>query len=74
MGIIRKFLKWIGISIGSLLLLIIFESLFLRLYSSSPQPPGRLVDIGDLRLHINASGEKSTKATLVIERGWWVGY
>lgn len=40
-----------------------------RLFSTKPQPPGALVDIGEFKLHINSTGEKNEKPTLVIEGG-----
>jgi len=67
--IILKVLKWIGLSIASLLLLIILVGLCFRLFSAKPQPPGELVDIGGFKLHINSTGEKNEKPTLVIEGG-----
>jgi len=67
--IILKILKWIGLSIASLLLLIILAGLGFRLFSAKPQPPGELVDIGEFKLHINSTGEKNNKPTLVIEGG-----
>ena len=81
MKIIKKVLKWIGLSIGSLLLLIILTGLCFRLFSPKPQPPGELVDIGGFKLHINSMGEKNNKPTLVIEGGagapseyyYWLG-
>ncbi len=69
MRIIWKIFKWIGISIGSLLLLIILAGLTLRLFSPRPKPPGKLVNIGGFKLHINSAGEKNDKPTLVIEAG-----
>jgi len=69
MKIIRKVFKWIGISIGSLLMLIILAGLCLRMFSAKPQPMGKLVDIGEFKLHINSTGEKNEKPTLVIEGG-----
>lgn len=69
MRIIWKVLKWIGILIGSLLLLIILAGLALRLFSPKPQPSGKLVDIGGFKLHIHSTGERNNKPTLVIEAG-----
>jgi len=69
MKIILKILKWIGLSIVSLLLLIILVGLCFRLFSAKPQPPGELVDIGGFKLHINSTGEKNNRPTLVIEAG-----
>jgi len=40
-----------------------------RLFSTKPQPSGALVDIGEFKLHINSTGEKNEKPTLVIEGG-----
>jgi pimeloyl-ACP methyl ester carboxylesterase len=81
MRIIWKVLKWIGISIGSLLLLLILAGLCLRLFSSKPKPPGELVDIGGFKLHIKSVGERNDKPTLVVESGagapseyyYWLG-
>ncbi|PIB30614.1 alpha/beta hydrolase [Maribacter sp. 4G9] len=69
MRIIWKVLKWIGISIGSLFLLIIIAGLILRLFGHKPQPPGELVDVGGFKLHVNSTGERNNKPTLVIEAG-----
>ncbi len=69
MSTIIKFLKWIGLSIGLLLVIIIVTGLIFRLFSSTPQPPGELVDIGGFKLHINSTGEKNKLPTLVIEGG-----
>jgi pimeloyl-ACP methyl ester carboxylesterase len=64
-----KILKWTGLSIGSLLLLITISGLCFRLFSPKPQPPGELVDIGGFKLHVNGAGEKNEKPTLIIEGG-----
>ncbi len=71
-GILRFFwkaLKWIGILMVSLVVLIVLTGLVFRLFSPQPQPPGELVDIGDFKLHIHGTGEKNNKPTLVIEAG-----
>lgn len=70
MKIFLKVLKWIGLSIGSLLMLIILAGLVFRLFGPTSHPPmGEMVDIGDFRLHINCSGKKNDHPTLVIEGG-----
>lgn len=70
MKVFLKILKRIGMFIGSLLILIILAGLCFRLFGPKPQkPPGKLVDVGGFKLHINSSGEKSSKPTLVIEGG-----
>lgn len=69
MKIFIKVLKWIGISIGSILGIIIIAGLSFRLFGPKPNPPGQLVDVGGFNLHIRTAGEKSTKPTLVLETG-----
>ncbi|OJJ17014.1 hypothetical protein BKI52_30315 [marine bacterium AO1-C] len=65
-----KVLKWIGISISSLLVLIIMAGLAFRLFGPQQHPPlGELIDIGGFKLHINRTGEKNNQPTLVIEGG-----
>ena len=74
MKIILKVLKWMGLSIGGLLLLIVLAGLVFRLFDAAPhQPEGKLVDIGGFKLHINPSGEKNNQPTLVIEGGSGIG-
>ncbi|MEO0572596.1 MAG: alpha/beta hydrolase [Bacteroidota bacterium] len=81
MKTIKNILKWTGVSLGSLLLLLILAGLISRLFSPEPKPPGRLVDVGGFKLHINAVGAKNHKPTLVIESGagapseyyYWLG-
>ena len=69
MKILLKVLKWIGLLIGSILLLIIFAGLVFRLFVTKPPAPGELVEVEDFKLHINAAGKKSINPTLVIEGG-----
>ncbi len=69
MKIFKKILKWMGLTLASLVTLIILAGLTSRLIAPKPEPPGKLVDIGDLVLHIHAVGEKNSKPTLVIEAG-----
>jgi len=69
MNVFKKILKWVGVSIGSLLLLIVLAGLGFRLGTPTPQPPGKLVDVGGYQLHINSAGEKSNKPTVVLETG-----
>lgn len=69
MKIFLKVLKWIGVSILSLLVIIVLLALVSRLFSPKPQPPGKLVDVGGFKLHINSTGKPSNKPTLVIEAG-----
>ncbi|MEO1517564.1 MAG: alpha/beta hydrolase [Bacteroidota bacterium] len=69
MKIFLKILKWIAVSIGSLLALLILAGLFCRLFGPEVQPPGKLVDVDGVKLHINCSGERSDEPTLVVEGG-----
>lgn len=69
MKILLKILKWIGLSIGALIALIILAGLTFRLFAPKAQPPGELVDIGGFKLHINSTGEKSNQPTVVLETG-----
>lgn len=81
MNVLFKVLKWTGISIGLICLLIIVMGLGLRLVGPEAQPPGEMVDIGGYKLHINSVGKKNDKPTLVIEAGagafseyyYWLG-
>lgn len=69
MKIIKKLLKWTGLLIGSMLLLLILSGLSMRLFSPNPVPPGKLVEVDGVNLHVHATGEKNDKPTLVIEAG-----
>lgn len=66
---LRKIFSWIAKAIAWLLAIIVLAGVSFRLLAPPPQVPGKLVDIGDFKLHINSEGEKSHKPTLVIETG-----
>jgi len=70
MKMFRNILKWLAKSVGLFLAFIILAGLALRVFGPEPHEPlGKLVDIGDFKLHINSAGKKDTKPTLVIEGG-----
>lgn len=69
MKIFLKILKWIGLIVGSILMLIVLAGLIFRIFATQPPAPGELVEVEDFKLHLNAAGEKSNKPTLVIEGG-----
>lgn len=70
MRIVWRLLKWLAKLIGLLIALVILAGLLVRLVGPQPnEPPGELVDIGDFKLHINTTGEKNDKPTIVIEGG-----
>jgi len=58
-----------SLTAGGLLGLIILMGLVFRFFAAKPQPPGEMVDIGGLKLHINTAGVKNHRPTLVIESG-----
>lgn len=69
MKILVKGLKWIGRLFVLVLMLIVLAGFTFRLKTPKPQPPGKLVDIGGFKLHINATGKKGNKPTLILETG-----
>ena len=68
----RHFFKWFGILIILIVVLILVGAVYEASVESSDAraypPPGRLVDVGGYRLHINCTGVGSP--TVVIEAGW----
>jgi len=81
MRVFKKVLKWTGLLVGGILLLIIMAGLGLRIFGSKAQPPGDMVDVGGYKLHVKSVGVKNDKPTLVIEAGagafseyyYWIG-
>ena len=81
MKTIKKLLKWVGATLGFILVLLIIAGLTSRLFTPEPTPPGKLVDIGGFKLHTVVKGQKNDKPTLVIESGagapseyyYWLG-
>lgn len=68
----RHFLKWLGWFMVLMVVLIpvgtIYESMAESSDARAYPPPGRLIDIGGYRLHINCTG--AGNPTVVIETGW----
>jgi pimeloyl-ACP methyl ester carboxylesterase len=68
----RKLLIWLGGILAFLLILIlagwIYEPMAETADAKAYPPPGKMVDVGGFRLHINCSGSGSP--TVVIESGW----
>lgn len=70
MKLFVKILKKLGLTIGIILTLLIISGLIFRVVGPKPHKPmGTLVDIGDHKLHVNATGEKNNKPTIIIEAG-----
>ncbi|MEL7118359.1 MAG: alpha/beta hydrolase [Bacteroidota bacterium] len=66
----KKIIKWLGLSIVSLLILIVLAGLAFRIFGPGQhQAAGELVDVGGFKLHVDANGEKDNQPTLVIEGG-----
>ena len=70
MKIFKKILKGFTKLIGILLAVMTLAGLACRLFGpEAHEPMGKLIDIGGLKLHINPTGVKDSKPTLVIEGG-----
>jgi len=69
MKIALNVLKWLAKVVGVLLALMLVTGLSFRLLAPKPQPPGKLVDVGGFKLHINSAGEQTDQPTVVIETG-----
>ncbi|KZS39018.1 hypothetical protein AWE51_10650 [Aquimarina aggregata] len=66
MKIIKRFFLFISVSIT----LLVLAGLVFRLLGAEPnQPEGKLIAVDGVKFHINATGKKSNKPTLVIEGG-----
>tara|TARA_R110002126_G_scaffold290263_1_gene446853 strand:- start:1926 stop:2939 length:1014 start_codon:yes stop_codon:yes gene_type:complete len=64
--ILKKTIKYIGI----LIVLIILSGLVFRIFGPEPhKPKGKLVNVNGIDLHIQATGIKSNKPTVIIESG-----
>lgn len=66
---ILKVFKWVLKLIGFFLVIIILGGIVNKLIITKPTPPGKLIDVGGFKLHINSAGERNNKPTLVIEAG-----
>ncbi|MDY8135495.1 alpha/beta hydrolase [Aquimarina sp. 2201CG5-10] len=70
MKIIKKIFKRIFLSIGVLIALVILAGLVFRLFAPEPHKPmGSLINVDDVKFHINTTGKKSNKPTVVVEAG-----
>lgn len=78
---VRASIKYFGLAIGGILVVILTAGLSLRFFGPKAQLPGKLVDVGGFKLHVNSVGIKNDKPTLVIESGagafseyyYWLG-
>ncbi|WP_336665020.1 alpha/beta hydrolase [Elizabethkingia meningoseptica] len=69
MKLILKIFKFIGKLIAGILILLLFSGLCYRLFSPKPVPPGKLVDVNGVNIHVRAEGEKKSLPTIIIEAG-----
>ncbi|CAL2103845.1 Alpha/beta hydrolase [Tenacibaculum sp. 190130A14a] len=68
--LLKKMFKRSFQFIGALLVLLILAGLLFRLFGPKPyEAKGRLVSVNDTKFHINSSGKKNNKPTLIIEAG-----
>lgn len=68
--VIKKILKKIFKYIGILIVLIILSGLVFRIFSPEPhKPKGKIVNVNGIDLHIQATGIKRNKPTVIIASG-----
>lgn len=65
----KKFFKWFGITVGTLLLLPLLIGLFTRLFMADVPPPGKLYDVGGFNLHMHCEGERNDLPAVIVETG-----
>ena len=70
MKLLRNLLKWMGIILGSILLLLAMAGISYRIFGPILQEPrGKMVDVGGFSLHIQSEGKRRGRPTLVVETG-----
>ena len=69
MKLIIKILKWTGKILVGFIVLILISGLCFRLFGSKPVPPGKLIDVNGIKLHIIGEGPKNNLPTLILESG-----
>ncbi|MEZ5346893.1 MAG: alpha/beta hydrolase [Pyrinomonadaceae bacterium] len=73
MGILKKILKIAGIALITVIAVPLIVGQILRLLSPVEPPPGKMVDVGGYKLHINCVGPEGTAGedlpTVVFEAG-----
>ncbi|MEO1545313.1 MAG: alpha/beta hydrolase [Bacteroidota bacterium] len=69
MKLLLKSIKLIGKILVGIMALIIISGALYRMFSTKPVPPGELVHVDGIKLHIRAEGEKNDLPTLVLEAG-----
>lgn len=69
MRLFPRIIKWVGKTIGVVLIIVILLGLTLRIFAPEPEPQGSFVDIGNCKLHVIAEGPKNKNPTVVIEGG-----
>jgi len=62
-------LKWIGILLIAVLTLPFIAGAVTRYSLKEASPPGKLYDIGSVRLHIDCAGSSNNKPTVIVESG-----
>ncbi len=69
MRILKKFLKWLLLILGGVIVLVIVAGLLQKSLSPSYEPNGTLFDVGGFSLNLDCKGKSSGLPTLVLESG-----
>lgn len=64
------FFKWLGITVGLLILIgFSYQQIVTRATTDKYPPVGKIVDLGDYKLHLYALGEANNRPTIILESG-----
>lgn len=67
---VLSFLKWSGISLGILIIIAFaYQQIATRVTADKYPPVGKIVDVGDYKLHLYALGEAKNRPTIILESG-----
>lgn len=69
MRTLKKILKWLLLILLSLIVLVVAAGLLLQLFTSAPEPGGKLHDVGGFSLYLDCKGESQGQPTLIVESG-----
>ncbi|MHA7821566.1 alpha/beta fold hydrolase [Chryseobacterium arthrosphaerae] len=69
MKLILKTFKFMGKLIVGILILLVLLGLCYKLFSPKTVPPGKLVNVNGINIHVRVEGEKKSLPTVIIEAG-----
>ena len=69
MRFLKKILKWLMLILLSVIILVVAAGLLLKLFTSAPEPTGKLYDVGGFSLHLDCRGVSQNQPTLIVESG-----